>query len=427
MQKTLKLLADVQNIPFQMEFSAIFRYAYERWSEKYSEPMIRWLVKNRWPEINCWLSQNAILVARQEYKAHEAQIKTGQRKKKVVWGGSDARKKYLNKEITKEEYKKTRLRPVILQGETNQDSNRSFDFSKLKDNILIYKPNKDTRIEYNFITGKNQDKEIEYLLNNIGKTPIQVLLKDDQICLTYEQEKELISTKIQDRILGIDMNPNYIGISIVDFKNNTETLVKAKCFRMSSGTRKDDEKRNYETIQIAHQIIKLAKHYRCSEIAIEELTMGATDAKKGRNFNRLCNNEWNRTSFQWIIKKLSDKNNIILKEVNCRYSSTIGNILHRNLPDPCAAGFEIARRGKFQYVKKLCMWPLVDFSQIEILNLWKKQGIDLTKSINWKALHLGLKNSKLKYRVSLDELASSVEDFCCKNTGVTIFSNFSIS
>ena len=73
------------------------------------------------------------------------------------------------------------------------------------------------------------------------------------------------------------------------------------------------------------------------------------------------------------------------------------------------------------------MWPLVDFSQIEILNLWKKQGIDLTKSINWKALHLGLKNSKLKYRVSLDELVSSVIDFYCKNTGVVIYSNFSIS
>ena len=264
------------------------------------------------------------------------------------------------------------------------------------------------------------------LINNIGKIPIQVLLKEGQICFSYEQEKEVIATKIKDRILGIDMNPNNIGITIVDFKNNQEVLIKSKVFKISNKTRQHDNKRNYETKEIAHQIIRIAKHYRVSEISIEELAMGAKNAGLGKNFNRLCNNEWNRELFQWMIRKLSDKNNILLKEINCRYSSTIGNILHRNLPDPCAAAFEIARRGKFQYIKKLCMWPQVDFSKIDILNLWKKTGIDLTKSIDWKALHYGLKNSKLKYRVSLDELKSSVRDFRCMNTGVIIYSDFSI-
>jgi hypothetical protein len=100
--------------------------------------------------------------------------------------------------------------------------------------------------------------------------------------------------------------------------------------------------------------------------------------------------------------------------------------LHRELPDPCAAAFEVARRGKYQYVKKLCMWPQVDFSKIDILNHWKKSSIDLTKSIDWKVLHNGLKNSGLKYRVALDSLKSSVVDFRCINTGIIIYSDFSI-
>jgi hypothetical protein len=426
-QKTLKTKADVVDIPFQREFSAAFRTTYERFGELKTEKDIRPILKDKWPDMNCWLAQNAILCARQEYNAHAAQRKTGQRTKNVVWGSRATRQQYLDKKITKDELKKARLRPVVSQGEVDKKSNRLFDFSKLNQNILVYKPNSDTKIEYKFITGKNQANEIQYLIDNIGKITIQVLLKAGQICFTYQQDKSKSTDKIPHRIIGIDMNPNYIGISIIDFRDNQEKLIKAKCFKISNAARKDDNKRNHETIQIGHEIIKLAKHYRCAEVAIELLTMGAKDNGLGKNFNRLCNNEWNRVEFHWIIKKLCDKNHIKLNEVNCAYSSTIGNILHRELPDPCAAAWEIARRGKFQYVKQLCMYPLVDFKKIDILDQWKKIGIDLTGSINWVDLHDGLKNSKLKYRVALGDIPSNVIDFYCKKSGVVIYSNFSTS
>ena len=427
MQKTLKLTAEVIDIPFQLECSAIFRFSYERFSEARTEKEVRALIKIRWPHVNCWLCQCALLCARQEYKAHQTQQQNGQRKHNVVWGGRATRKQYLDKEISKDDYKKAKLRPVVSQGEKGEKSNRLFDFTRLHDNIVIYKPNSETKIEYKFITGANQKQEINYLIANIGKIPIQVLLKEGQICFTYEQEKAIPINKIANRIIGIDQNPNKIGVSIIDFINNQEILVKAVCFKISSEARTDDNKRNYETIQIAHKIIKLAKHYRCAEIALELLTMGAKDNGKGRNFNRLCNNQWNRTQFQWIIKKLCDKFAIKLKEINCAYSSTIGNILHRNLPDPCAAAWEIARRGKFLFVKQLCMFPSVNFSQIDILDQWKKTGIDLTKSINWIDLHNGLKNSKLKYRVAIDELKSIAIDFCCRKSGINVYSNFTTS
>ena len=428
MSKTLKVAANVpSSIPFQKEYSAIFRFAYERWGENKTEVQIRYEVKSRWKKtVNCWIAQNAIKTAKQEYDAHQAQLATGQRKKKVIWGGRKNFEKRTKDEISKAEYDKARLRPVIIQGEVQYDSNRLFDFSKLKDNIIIYKPNRRTKVEYSFITGKNQDKEIQYLINNIGVIPIQVLLKEGQICFIYDQEKAPITKNIKDRILGIDMNTSNMGATIVDFKNGKEILVKTNIFKISKATRKNDSKRNHETKEIAHNIIKMARHYRCSEVSMEELTMGAVDVGLGKNFNRLCNNEWNRELFQWTIKKLCDKYNIKCKMINCAYSSTIGNILHRDLPDPCAAAWEIARRGKYQYVKELCMYPKVDFSKIDILNRWKKEGVDLTKSIDWKELHDKLKDSGLKYRVALESLKSSVRDFCCMKTGIIIYSNFSI-
>ena len=72
------------------------------------------------------------------------------------------------------------------------------------------------------------------------------------------------------------------------------------------------------------------------------------------------------------------------------------------------------------------MYPPADFSKISILNHWKKDDIDLTRCINWRDLHNKLKSSGLKYRVELCKLLCSYLDFCCKHSGITILSNFSI-
>jgi hypothetical protein len=102
------------------------------------------------------------------------------------------------------------------------------------------------------------------------------------------------------------MNPNNIGISITDLGKD----VFHEVFKFTDGTRTNKNKRNHETKEIACRIIKLALHFHVSMIVFEELTMGARNAKKCKNFNRLCNNEWNRNLFQLQIRKLSDRYNI---------------------------------------------------------------------------------------------------------------------
>ena len=53
------------------------------------------------------------------------------------------------------------------------------------------------------------------------KIPVTIRLKNDKVYLTYD-EKDVEKEKqfkglFQNRILGIDLNPNYFGISILEF------------------------------------------------------------------------------------------------------------------------------------------------------------------------------------------------------------------
>jgi IS605 OrfB family transposase len=428
---TLKLSTPIVLLPYQLQYSAIFRYAYERTSQGLKQKEIRSLVKERWSNpksnnedsVNSWIAQCAILDAQTQYAAHQSQIKSGQRKSaKIVWGSRANFFKRSSGKITTSEWHQLRLRPMMLQGEAVQKSNRLFDFSKLADDILIYKPNKHTRVEIPFQVGRNQRKQIQHLINNIGSIPIQVQLKRGQIYLSFEQEKQpIILNHLNYRIMGIDQNPNYIGITIIDFKDGREHLVKSKVYAWSKESRVDDNKRDHETKEIAHAIIRLARHYRVSEIGIEQLTMGARDAKKGRNFNRLVNNQWNRELFQWTITKLSDQLGIEVTEVNCAYSSTIGNLLHSELPDPCAAAWEIARRVNYKYQKSLCMYPPLKLDDIKPLNQWKKDGLDITKITSWVDFHNSIKNAKLKYRVQLSSVTSAVSRFSSTKSGILIY------
>ena len=64
------------------------------------------------------------------------------------------------------------------------------------------------------------------------KIPVTFRLKKDKIYLTYDEkivEKEKqFKGLFANRVLGIDLNPNYFGISIIEFnhKNNFKVLHK---------------------------------------------------------------------------------------------------------------------------------------------------------------------------------------------------------
>ena len=119
------------------------------------------------------------------------------------------------------------------------------------------------------------------------------------------------------------MNPNYIGWSIVDWKSSLEFKVIESgvySFKKFSDLYKqlndlknvssDDprriklsNKRTYETIKVAENIINKAIYYKCQMLSIEDLNMKSSDKDKGKDYNALCNNHWLRTTFCNQLRK----------------------------------------------------------------------------------------------------------------------------
>jgi len=168
----------------------------------------------------------------------------------------------------------------------------------------------------------------------------------------------------------LDLNPNYIGWSIVDWKSENQfNVIKSGIYSIKDLNDKDfnlkglhyssdskeriylSNKRNYETLQIAKNIINKAIYYKCQIISIEDLKINSDDKNKGKKFNKLVNNLWNRNALVNNLTKRCNIFNIKLIKVKPEYSSFIGNFLYRslNLPDMILASIELGRRAYEYY------------------------------------------------------------------------------
>lgn len=175
-------------------------------------------------ECNCHLANSALRNANALYALNKD--------KKVHFGKFLRFQKGL---ISKEELKASRDNGILSEGEMNQKGNRLFqiDVANLK---FIYK--RKCKEHYDLcIVEKLNDKrkmilqKIQLLMSE-KKIPVAIRLKKDKVYLTYDEkivEKEKqFKGLFQNRILGIDLNPNYFGISILEFnqKDNFKVLHK---------------------------------------------------------------------------------------------------------------------------------------------------------------------------------------------------------
>ena len=229
------------------------------------------------------------------------------------------------------------------------------------------------------------------------------------------------------------MNPNYIGYSVVDWKDETNYKIvssgmfslkplndKINSLHISSEDAKNKyftNKRKYEIIEIAHQLVKLCKHFKCELFSIEKLSMKSSDKERGKKYNKLVNNQWCRNVFVQQIEKMTKSIHIHLIKVKPDYSSFVGNILYRKeiLPDPVLSSIEIGRRAyefNLQYCinskshKKNILFPDFDLNKTSIQkSLEELEYCEQIKS--WLDLYSEMKKSKFKYRLLLEDLQSS--------------------
>ena len=409
----LKIKNEVNLIKELKEFNSIVRYSFNRFQEVFKEKEIRSLVNELFKN-NCWFNQCAIKASQQLYKKHKD--------KKIIFGGKSLMIKYLKKLITKEEYSKAKLLPINIQGEACKKGNRLFNFD-LMNSRLTLKLSKKNHQEIEFYKpNKNQFRELSKIQELIEhkELTLTVSLNNDYIWLTFDESLLNIQEKFKDlkkaRVLGIDLNPNYIGLSVLEFNKNDEFRVLHKQvfdlsnLNITSKKSSDDKyskyltnKRKFELIQICYEINKLMNYWKCSKLCIEDLNIKSSDKKQGRKFNRLCNNVWNRNLVVNKLKMLSVIYGYELVEVNPVYSSFIGNLLYgsENCPDMIASSIEIGRRG-YKKFEKGWFYPIFNVDNLN--EQWKQtlSGIE-----DWKTAFNQIKKSKLKYRFQLIEFISN--------------------
>ena len=415
---------------YQRQYSSVLHFVYNRTLDGLSQKEIKEKVKSL-SNINLldsWFIQSSIFDAKT----------LSQKDDKIIFGGKKNFFDRLKGKISKSEYQNKRLSPIYSIGEIvnkSVKSNRKFHIEQDLD-IITFKPNKSTRIELKLIGLGNRKSILSKLYKKQERKEIKITYKlDSQHIYISFDEQDIYNfdyPKIENRIISIDLNPNYIGYSIVDWKSSSEFNIiksgvysikhlndldfnlKGKGFNSFSKERIYlSNKRQHEILEISKNLINKAIYYKCSIFSIEDLSIKSSDKENGKQFNKLVNNNWNRNL---IVNNLTKRCNIFkikLLKVKPAYSSFIGNFLFRslNLPDMILSSIEISRRAyefynqyviKTKNIKKNIIQPYIsDFNDLIIKSL---EEFNINEKFDSLVdIYYFFKKMKFKYRLSLDD------------------------
>jgi predicted transposase len=389
------------------QYSSVVRYSYNRFLDNKTEKEIRELSKslNNIDLLNSWLIQCGI----RDGKSIQIRFKN----EKVIFGGKFNLINRLKNKISKEEYKLKRLSPINIQGEELKQGNRSFKLDIIDNNQIILKLNKLKHIKLELPNLRNNIKRELFKLQRLNEIKcnqkgytfsIRFDLKN--VYISFEEFKnENTTTLNKNRCLGIDLNPDTIGISVLENGNVIHTqefslkpifnkIFSEKLSSNSNRMKYFQNKLQFETFEINKSIAQLAKQFNCKSVFIEDLHFKGSSTIKISN--RKNKNLWKRELFINNLTKRLNIENIKLYSINPAYSSFIGNLMY-DYTDAINASIEIARRGYEIIIKKN---KIGFYPNLLVKHQWKEMAIKFT---DWKKFFLEIKNLKLKYRVSLNE------------------------
>lgn len=438
---TIKLPYHIENndiksiiLSYIKQYSNCLHFMYNRVSDGLSETQIKHLNINNIELLDSWFKQSCIKDA--------IQINNTNKDKKVVFGGRQNFIKRTKNLISKEEYLLNRLSPLYSIGEGSNPSVKSNRKFQLYQDLsfIMFQPNRKTKIQL-FLPklNKNYSETLKqlYLKQEEKNFSITYKLDTKYIYISFDEiilKKENARIPIKNRIMAIDLNPNYIGFSVVDWQNSCDyKIIKSgvfsikhlndieyeyKSLKLSSDDKKKiylNNKRTYETLNISKKLIDISLYYNVEIFSLEELNIKSSDKKKGKNYNRLVNNNWIREKFYNNLNKRCTIYGINLIKVKPEYSSFIGNIIYRKheLPDMVLSSLEIGRRGyefynqyitKQKEIKKNIISPEKEFYISSIIKSLEEFNIEEKFDDLIKLYYFFKKNSNIKYRVSLDSL-----------------------
>lgn len=405
----------------QRQQSALIRTAYNAGVKYVKEKEIRTIIAEKFKSklaynlMDSWFIQSAIYNGLGSAKADIA-LGVSDR----IYGGFKNLVDKATRKITKDEFRDRRNCPLYIIGEAPAKGNRKFKF--ISTEHIEFRPYKGKIVNIKLPKfRKNYQKKLEAAFNraSVKGCPITITLTSEYICFSFEDiSVEMVSKKIQTRYAGIDLNPNYVGVSIFDGTK----IVATKLYSMKNLTSKNgsDSKLEFETFEVGNEIVRFLQHFQVSKVFVEDLTKirQSKSSPKGRGFNRLCINKWKREKLLRPINRVFGKNCVA---INPSYTSTIGNVLNENLPDPIAASTAIATRGyNLIIIKSKQFYPELPEKKV-IEDRWKKT--DVPDFQDWKELHSWLKTTGLKYRVDIPDI-SMFRILRSKKSLVDVLDNF---
>lgn len=409
------------------QYSNVVRYSYNRFLEGKTEKDIRELSKslNSIDLLNSWLIQCGI----KDGKATQTRFKN----EKVIFGGKYNLINRLKNKITKEEFSLKKLCPVNIQGEELKQGNRSFKLDIIDNNQIIFKLTRDKHIELKLPNLRSNIKKELFKLQQLNEVKqnqkgytYSIRFDLNNIYISFEEFKQEIIKLNENKYLGIDLNPDTVGISVLENDKIIHTqefslklifnkILSEKLSSKSDRMKYFQNKLKFETFEISKSISLLTKQFNCKSVFIEDLHFKGSSTIKLSN--RKNKNLWKRELF---IQNLTKRLNILgirLYSVNPAYSSFIGNLMY-DYTDAINASIEIARRGYEYRIKKNSKGF---YPKLLVKHQWKEMA---TKFTDCKKFFIEIKNLKLKYRVSLDEVKYKFNVFQQNSTSKSMVLNY---
>jgi len=377
--------------------SCVIRYSFNRFKDGYSDTEIRHMIKdglNNVDMVDAWLIDSSIMESKTIYSSKKDST--------IVFGGKHNWKKYNGGKISKEEYKDNRLCSFVCFGSRLNGGNRKFKLDVLN-NTIIFKYKCKNHFELSLPKLRDNYKKCLLDLQNRcerNEVPFSIKLNNRFVYISFEPTKIKEEKVIRKRVMSIDMNPNEIGYSIMDFDKNDNFKIIDSGIISSEELNKNKVEASYTKNKRKHEIIEISKflvekcvQFKCAKFCLEDLNISNNNHRRGKNFNRLINNRWNRLLFTSNLKKRLKINNVEIVNVNSSYTSFIGNVLHgKKFPDPICSSIEIGRRGFFKFVSDKFYPKLVTFDRLP--DQWKKMVNNSYKS--WIELFNDIKKNGIE-------------------------------
>jgi len=416
---------------YQHQYSNCLHFMYNRVKDGVKETEIKHLNINNIELLDSWFKQSCVKEA--------IQLNSTNKNKRLIFGGKYNFIQRCRNKISKEQFLENKLSNLYSIGEGSNPSvkgNRKFHLEPdLK--TISFKPKRGISIKLilpNLRPNLLKILKKLYSLQENAEISISYKINKEHIYISFNEldiANKIITTPIKNRIFSLDLNPNFIGWSVVDWSSENEFNViykgvysikkindieiNLKNLKLSSEHPQRiylNNKRKYETLQVSNSLINNALHYKCEIFGIEELNIESNNKEKGKKYNKLVNNNWLRNLLTNNLNKHCNLHHIKFVKVKCNYSSFVGNILFRNLnfPDMILSSIEISRRAyefNAQYIEKIKIKKKNIIFPDESLfkNLLEKSLEEFNLKIegrSLKNLYYYFKNSKIKYRVPLE-------------------------